>query len=117
MFDLNQIETIERIQKDATKIILGSPWYKSQEGYLCYQERLDKLRLESLTTRVRRQTVKFAKKAETSQHFAPLLHPRNPTHGMPLRSRRIYDLPIARTERTWRSPVLEVIRILNGIVA
>ena len=48
MLGSGQITDIERIQKQATKIILNTPWYKINDNYIDYKQRLSILELETI---------------------------------------------------------------------
>ena len=110
-----QKELLESVQKKATKAILRSAPYKTQPGYLTYQERLEKLQLESLRDRWQEVFQKFALRIETDRRFQPYLKLNPQVHTMRLRNREQYHLPTARTDRHENSAIRGTIRLLSTL--
>ena len=113
MLDAGQIEKLERVQKQATKIILSSPWFPSFEGFIDYPTRLEILGMESIEQRVTTQLRNFAINNENDPRFTPFLVPNTQNHSMSLRNRPKYRLPKARTERMQKAPMYKIAQILN----
>ena len=64
-----QLEKLERTQHICTRIILGSPVYKSMEGYIPYPARNFQLGLQPLKERWESQFMSFVKRTEQEPRF------------------------------------------------
>ena len=113
MLTQGQVDSIERIQKKATKLILGSPWFKSYEGYLNYETRLRLLNMETISARMQKQLLKFSLKIEKDPRYSSYFTLNHSVHHMSTRRQQKYVLPIAKTERQKNSPMYAVVRTLN----
>ena len=75
---LTERQDLERIQKSATKVILG-------KDYDNYKQALSDLNMESLNKRRENMALKFAKKSLENYHFSKLFPLRETTHEGPFR--------------------------------
>ena len=99
-------EDIERVQKNAFRIIL-------KNKYTHYKEALDTLNLESLEERRKRLSLKFAIKSKTNPVISNLFQKKEKVHEMKLRKTEIFNVNIANTERYKNSAVPYMQRLLN----
>ena len=97
--------TVERIQKRACRIILGS-------GYHEYHSALHECKLDSLQSRRNQLCLSFAKSLPSSK-LRDLLPEDRPTNSYNLRSRNTYTAYKCRTERFRNSALPSLIRALN----
>ena len=97
--------TVERIQKRACRIILGS-------GYHDYHSALHECKLDSLQSRRNQLCLSFAKSLPSSK-LRDLLPEDRPTNSYNLRSRNTYTAYKCRTERFRNSAMPSLIRTLN----
>ena len=111
--DTCQFEKLEKVQKEATRIILGSQKWPTQENYIDYQTRLQLTKLEDLETRWRNQFEKVGKKWKSDSRFKSYFKPNIPCHQMSLRQRNVYIVPKARTDRLKKSAVAQAIELAN----
>jgi len=104
----SQSNSLERIQKRACRIMLGSQ-------YLSYSEALITLGLQRLSERRLSLCQDFALAVSKSARYAPWLPPaRNQPYSMQLRRTRPYKLPTG-TKRYLTSPVPSILNILNAL--
>ena len=106
----SQSNSLERIQKRACRIMLGSQ-------YLSYSEALITLGLQRLSERRLSLCQDFALAVSKSARYAPWLPPaRNQPYSMQLRRTRPYKLPTG-TKRYPTSPwpVPSILNILNAL--
>ena len=105
---MENITDIERVQKNALRIIL-------QEDYESYAEALETLELESLYDRRQELCLTFAKKcAKSSYSQVRRLFPNNHAHStVETRDPEEYHVNMARTGRYLRSAVPFMQRLLN----
>ena len=111
--DTCQFEKLEKVQKEATRIILGSQKWPTQENYIDYQTRLQLTKLEDLETRWRNQFEKVGTKWKSDSRFKSYFKPNIPCHQMSLRQRNVYIVPKARTDRLKKSAVAQAIELAN----
>jgi len=102
-----QVMKIERIQKRALRIILGSQ-------YECYTSALAQLGLPSLEKRRETLSLKFAKSLLNSPTFRHWLPPsRSQIHTRCLKGANLLDIPLAKTNRYKNSPIPYFVALLN----
>ena len=111
--DTCQFEKLEKVQKEAMRIILGSQKWPTQENYIDYQTRLQLTKLEDLETRWRNQFEKVGTKWKSDSRFKSYFKPNIPCHQMSLRQRNVYIVPKARTDRLKKSAVAQAIELAN----
>ena len=103
-----QSSMIERIQKRACRIILGSM-------YISYNNALIACKLEPLTARRERHCLKFAKSLNKSTRTSKLLPPcRKEVHERNLRNDNELTTLRIRTQRFANSPVPYLTKLLNS---
>ena len=102
---LENITDLERIQKNALKIILKG-------SYVSYEQALDELKLESLYDRRELLCLKFAKKCTKSSQVKDMF-PINPMLNMKMRHPEKYKVNMARTDRLKDSAIPFMQRLLN----
>ena len=100
------IEDLERTQKMFVKLIM-------EENYQNYTSSLKFLNLETLETRRKKLSVKFAKTSISDGHFADLFQKRTKTHKMETRNIDKYKVFHANTGHYKNSPILTMQRMLN----
>ena len=103
---MEQSENIERIQKNACRIIL-------KNDFQCYKTALLKLNLETLEERRVQLCLKFALKGRNNPQIEELFQPKNKTHIMELRNTEIIEVKMAHTERYSNSAVPYMQRLIN----
>ena len=103
---IQQTQRIERIQKRACRIILGST-------YTSYTDALSLTGLQSLEERRHHLCCQFAKKCTTSEKYTHLFPFNKSSHGMCLRRSNTYHVPRYRTNRYGNSPIPYLTRLLN----
>ena len=111
MLNAGQVELLERVQRCATRSILGVSFDPLRPEY---HERLQALQMETLSVRWSKQFTRFASKVESEKRFKRFLMLNPATHGMDIRRRNTYYVPTSRTERYRRSPINSILRCLNG---
>ena len=95
---------LERVQKTVLHIILG-------DQYFSYSSALKATGLEKLTDRRKKLSINFAKKAQKTPKFSNWFQP-NPKIGG--RTKQPQFCPaVAKTERFQKSPISELIKLLN----
>lgn len=99
-------EDIERVQKNALRIIL-------RNKYTHYEEALDHLNLESLEERRKHLSLKFALKSTKNPIISNLFQKKEKVHEMILRKPEIFHVNIANTERYKNSAIPFMQRLLN----
>ena len=92
---------IERVQKNAYRIIYG-------KNYITYQDTLDEAGESTLNERRDFLSLKFAKKCLKTNFFSNWFQ-----RGMATRNNKYFSEPQARTKRYNNSPILYMIRLLN----
>ena len=102
----HQTQQIERIQKRACRIILGST-------YALYTDALALTGLQMLEERRLHLCTQFAKKCTTSEKYAGWFPLNNSSHSMCLRNTRTYQAPKFRTDRYGNSPIPYLTGLLN----
>ena len=101
-----QWNTLESVQRLATLIVCFAR--------LSYEERLNRLKMEPLRTRIVNALHKFAKKAMSSDWGKRWLTPTSPSRPS-TRNRPLYPIPSRRTVRCTKCPRDAIIRILNDL--
>ena len=101
-----QWQAIESVQRLATRIIVCF-------ARLTYVERLERLKLETVRTRIMNALRKFALKALSSEWGKRWLTPTSPSHPS-TRNRPLFPIPSRRTVRCTKCPRDAIIRILNS---
>ena len=99
-------QQIERIQKRALRIILGST-------YTSYAEALSSTGLQTLEERRQHLCSQFANKCTTSEKYSGWFPLNNRTHSMSLRHTRTYKVPKSRTLRYGNSAIPHLTKFLN----
>ena len=100
-----QLDSLERIQRRATKIILNN--YE-----LSYEERLFICDMRKLSDRWKENFIKFALNLEKNENIKHWF-PHNENQTVDLRVHRKYILPKFKTERYKNSPKNKVLSVLN----
>ena len=120
-----QKRKLERAQRVCSRIVAGSAPRPIMEGYLSYERRLDKLKLEHLTTyedpltglklpgRWEQQFENFARKTEHDPRFKRYYEDRYSTPNATLRFRAPYEVPVPGCERTIKAPLFQTRKALN----
>ena len=108
MFNQAQLRSLESVQRIATRAILNDTRYE-----MSYQDRLQALNLPMLRDRWRNQFQRLAFNAESQPGFQSYFKINPAVHTMMVRSRRVYETPVARTERFKRSPINQAIITIN----
>ena len=103
---MEQIDDIERIQKNACRIIL-------KKDYKSYEKALEKLNLETLEERRSQLCLKFARKCKNNPQTKELFKPNKKIHNMVLRNTEIIEVNKANTQRYNKSAVPFMQRLLN----
>ena len=103
---IKQTQQIERIQKRACRIILGS-------AYTSYTEALSCTGLQTLEDRRLHLCTEFANKCLTSEKYFDWFPLNTRTHSMSLRNTRTYQVPKFRTLRYGNSPIPYLTKLLN----
>ena len=99
-------EDLERTQKSFAKLVL-------EENYSTYLESLQFLGLETLESRRKKLTLKFAKDSLADGHFSDLITRKQNKKGTETRNKEYYNVTFANTERYKNSPILTMQRLLN----
>ena len=99
-------EDLERTQKTFCKLVL-------EDKYKSYIEALNTLNLETLKTRRRKLTLRFAKQSLADGKFRDLFPIRTKQHTMTTRRNEKYKVFKAHTERYRNSPILTMQRLMN----
>ena len=99
-------QNIENLERTFVKLIM-------EENYQNYTSSLKFLNLETLETRRKKISVKFARTSISDGHFADLFPKRTKTHKMETRNIDKYKVFHANTERYKNSPILTMQRMLN----
>ena len=97
---------LERVQKSALKIMLGSK-------YIGYQQSLAKLGIEKLSERREQLCLNFAKKCLRNQKTAQMFPENLKTHHMKTRIPDRYKVFHAKTERFKNSAIIYMQNLLN----
>ena len=103
MLNITMKNEIEKVQMRASKIIFG--WESD------YQELLDNETIQSLESRRKKITLKFAQKAEKNARFSHWFQKNVPNRD--LRKNLTYVEEFARTNRLRNSPLYYMRRALN----
>ena len=104
--NIKQSQQIERIQKRACRIIIGST-------YTSYAEALSVTGLQTLEERRHHLCTQFARKCCTSGKYSGWFPLNNRTHTMNLRNTHTYQVPRFRTSRYGNSAIPHLIKLLN----
>ena len=99
-------QQIERIQKRALRIILGST-------YTSYAEALSSTGLQTLEETLQHLCSQFANKCTASEKYSGWFPLNNRTHSMSLRHTRTYKVPKSRTLRHGNSAIPHLTKFLN----
>ncbi len=102
----DQTTQLERIQKRACRIILGSK-------YDSYTETLLQLDLQTLQDRRWHLCHQFANKCKDSDRYRNWFPPNHSSHGMRLRHSKSYQMPKCNTNRYRNSAIPTLIDLLN----
>ena len=97
---------IERVQKAAMKVILGT-------RYQGYEEALKFMKIDSLRERRLKIALRFAKKSVRHKNVSPLFPLSENGHSMITRNPAKYVVRVSNTERMKRSAVPFLQRLLN----
>ena len=101
-------EDLERVQKSAVRIILGTKYENYEDGLL-------KVNLETLKDRRTELSKKFAIKCTKSDNIrvSDIFKDRNKLHKMNMRNGEVYKVDYAHTERLTNSSIPYMQRLLN----
>ena len=104
----NQAHQLERVQKRALRIILGT-------DYISYANALDVCDVDRLSARREQHSLKFAQSLPKCSRTGKLLPPcRGEIHGRQLRNNAKLTQPRARTNRYACSPIPYYVELLNS---
>ena len=104
----NQTHQLERVQKRALRIILGT-------DYISYANALDVCDVDRLSARREQHSLKFAQSLPKCSRTSKLLPPcRGEIHGRQLRNNAKLTQPRARTNRYACSPIPYYVELLNS---
>ena len=104
----NQIHQLERVQKRALRIILGT-------DYISYANALDVCDVDRLSARREQHSLKFAQSLPKCSRTSKLLPPcRGQIHGRQLRNNAKLIRPCARTNRYACSPIPYYVELINS---
>ena len=101
-----QKSDLERVQRSALKIILGS-------RYQSYRKALDILNLEPLEQRRKFLCLKFAQRCTKNEKTKKMFPLNEKTHGMDMRSKEKYKVQYAKTNRLKNSAIIYMQKLLN----
>ena len=101
----HNIRELERVQKVATRIILGNNY--------SYEERLTELNISTLKDRRNELSLRFANKCLKQEKTKHIFKRNSKMHKMKLRRKDTFKLQNAKTERLRKSSVLHMTRQLN----
>ena len=108
------IDNLERVQKKATKIILGTGWTPLSAGYVDYDERLRRLGLERLSTRWIQTFNNFALKLEFDHRFSKYIKER---WIRDVRNPSPYLICKASTVQRQKGPLRQACIFLNSLTS
>lgn len=114
MLNEGQWAKLERVQRKATRIILGGHWASYGPQAPTYEQRLEELGMVSLRERMSARFVSYSQKCEQEERFERYFVP-HVDSALPRRTARDYDVPLARTERRKSSPFISMVNVLNGL--
>ena len=97
---------LERVQKSALKVILGSK-------YVSYQKALDILDLETLEERREHLCIKFAQKCTRNEKAKSIFPLKKKIHPMNIRKEEVYEVQKANTDRLKKFAVIYMQNLLN----
>ena len=103
-----QISRLERVQKRATRIILGE-----RRGQTPYETRLQKLGLQTLKNRWLEQHKKLSFALLRDKRMAEYFEQREKLHCMNTRRSENFSVPRHKCLRTYRSPIHQAIKCIN----
>ena len=101
------IEDLERVQKAATKIILG-------KQYTDYESALEKIGIENLEERRKQLCLSFAQKCLKNNKTNAMFPQKARNHKMETRNQEKFDVTFAHTERYRNSSIPYMQRLLNN---
>lgn len=108
----DDIDQLERVQKQATKVILSSGWTPLAKDYVDYDTRLEKLGLQRLSDRWSESFDRFAEKLEFDQRFSKYI---KHWFTRDTRDPDIYLIPRMTTEHRKTALLRQVIIRLNKL--
>ena len=100
------IRDLERVQKVATRVILG-------KNYKNYNEGLKKLNLKRLDIRRENLCLNFAKKCLKNEKLKNMFPKRSRLHSMKLREEEVIKVKKKKTSRYERSAIPYMTKLLN----
>ena len=103
---LENVSDLERVQKNALRIIL-------KDGYSSYTEALERLKLEDLNSRRNNLCKKFAVNCVTNERTKKHFKLNNKSHSMNTRTSEKYNVDFAHTEKFKKSTIPYLQRLLN----
>ena len=107
MLSKENVEDLERVQKAALKIILGTK-------FINYENALQRTNLETLEKRRESLCLKFAKKCTQNEKTFNMFPINKNYHSMKLRNREKYVVKFANTDRLKNSAIPYMQRLLNN---
>ena len=99
-------KNLERVQKSALKVIL-------KDRYKNYENALNVMKMDSLEERREKLCLKFAKACVRNEKLSDIFPRNNKQHSMEKRSKEIYCVRRAKTERMRKSAVIGMQKLLN----
>ena len=102
-----QKRDLERVQRSALKIILGS-------RYQSYRKALDILNLEPLEQRREYLCLKFAQRCSKNDKTKQMFPLNEKIHGMDLRNKEKFKVQHANTHRLKNSAIIYMQKLLNN---
>ena len=100
------IDDLERVQKNAFRLILGNK-------YTDYEESLNYLNLDKLSIRREKLSLKFGLNCAKNPKTIMLFKPRNNVHKQKIRKQNKFEIFKSKTERMERSAVPYLQKLLN----
>ena len=100
------IDDLERVQKNACRIILGNK-------YIGYDESLKYLNLDKLNVRREKLAVKFGSNCTENPKTIKLFVPRKKTHKQKIRKENRFEVFKSKTQRIEKSSVPYLQKLLN----
>ena len=100
------IRALERVQKAAVRVMLGT-------RYTNYQEGLKILRIDNLNTRRDKLCLKFAKNSLNNEKVRSMFPKKKNNHHMKKRNTQKYKINLAKTKRYKKSAIPFMADLLN----
>ena len=113
----DQFARLESVQRRATRVIMGmQPLRKSGDGTLQYEERCERLGLQSIQERTRDRFHKFLEKAEFEPRLARFFIEREPDPSQrSIRKRHPYKIHKWSKIKSYTAPITTLIKHANKL--